>query len=75
MPQISKDVASEIAMQHLKRQKNTDKIDIVTAEINSGEWVFRGTCPVDLQGHQWAEKFEVIIDAKGKVKSSKSALL
>jgi hypothetical protein len=35
----------------------------------------RGTCPIDLEGHPWAEKFEVIVDQKGKIKSTDFALL
>lgn len=44
-------------------------------EGNGGGWIIRGTCPLDLEGHQWAEKFEIGIDAKGKVKSADFALL
>jgi hypothetical protein len=38
-------------------------------------WIVRGTCPIDLEGHPWAEKFEVIIDQKGKVISLDISLL
>lgn len=46
----------------------------MTEESKEG-WVIRGTCPIDLAGHQWAEKFMVIIDWKGKVKSTEYGLL
>jgi hypothetical protein len=75
MPQISKETASQIAVAHLKRQKSTDKIDVVAAEAQGGDWIVRGTCPIDLQGHQWAEKFEVVVDPKGKIKATNYALL
>jgi hypothetical protein len=75
MPQLSQENVRGIALEHLKRQKNTEKIDILTIENSKGDWLVRGTCPVDLQGHQWAEKFEVTVDSKGRIKSSRSALL
>jgi hypothetical protein len=75
MPQISKETASQIAVTHLKRQKCTDKIDVADVEAQGGCYIVRGTCPIDLQGHQWAEKFEVVVDPKGKIKATNYALL
>ncbi len=75
MPQLSKETASNIAVEFLKKQKNTQKIDVAMIEEGKDGWVIRGTCPIDLAGHQWAEKFAVIIDWKGKVKSTDYALL
>jgi hypothetical protein len=75
MPQITQDTASQIALEYVKSQKNTQKVDIALVEGNSGGWIIRGTCPIDLEGHQWAEKFEIGIDAQGKVKSAYFALL
>lgn len=75
MPQISKETASQIAVVYLRRQKNSDKIDVAAVEADSGGWIVRGTCPIDLQGHQWAEKFEVVVDPKGKIKATNYALL
>lgn len=72
---ISKDSAQQIAMELLKKRKVTERIEISTVEQKRDDWVVRGTCPIDLEGHPWAEKFEVIIDLKGKVKSTDFSLL
>ena len=72
---ISKESAQEIAVDFLRRRKNTIKVDISTVEVCNEIWVIRGTCPIDLEGHPWAEKFEVIVDTKGKIKSTNFALL
>ena len=40
-----------------------------------GVWVIQGTCPIDLEGHPWTERFEVIVDRKGKVTSTYFSLL
>ena len=62
MPQMSKEAASEIVVEFLKKQKNTEKIDVAVIEEQSDGWMIRGTCPIDLEGHPWAEKFAVVID-------------
>jgi hypothetical protein len=67
--------AQRIAVEFLKRRKKTEKIDITSVEQRDGCWVIRGTCPIDLEGHLWAERFEVVIDAKGKIKSTDFSLL
>jgi len=67
--------AQRIAVEFLKRRKKTEKIDIASVEHRDGCWVVRGTCPIDLEGHPWAERFEVVIDAKGKIKSTDFSLL
>ena len=67
--------AQEIAVEFLKRRKNTERIDISSIEQRDGYWVIRGTCPIDLEGHPWAEKFEVVVDTKGKIKSTDFSLL
>jgi hypothetical protein len=75
MQNISTEAVRKIAVNYLKKRKNTEKIDISTVEENNGVWIIRGTCPIDLEGHPWAEKFEVIIDDKGKIKSTDFSLL
>jgi hypothetical protein len=67
--------AQDIAVEFLKRRKNTERIDISSIEQRDGCWVIRGTCPIDLEGHPWAEKFEVVVDTKGKIKSTDFSLL
>jgi len=75
MPQVSKETASQIAAEQVKRQKSTEKVDVALVEADGNGWVVRGTCPIDLEGHPWAERFEVVVDQKGKVKSAEYALL
>jgi hypothetical protein len=75
MPQVSRQAASDIVIDFLKKQKNTDKIDVAMVEEQSDGWMVRGTCPIDLEGHQWAERFAVVVDLKGKIRTTDFALL
>lgn len=72
---VSKENAEQIAVDFMKKRKNTSKIDVAAIEQNHDDWVVRGTCPIDMEGHPWAEKFEVVIDTKGRIKYSDSWLL
>lgn len=67
--------AQKIALDFIKKRKKTEKIDISAIEQRDGCWIVRGTCPIDLEGHPWAERFEVVIDAKGRIKSTDFWLL
>lgn len=67
--------AQKIALEFLKKRKRTEKIDVSTVEQWDGYWIVRGTRPIDLEGHPWAERFEVVIDAKGKIRSTDFWLL
>ncbi len=75
MKEVTKESVQEIAVDFIKKRKNSQRIDVSTIEQGNMEWVVRGTCPIDLEGHPWAEKFEVIVDQKGKVKSTYFQLL
>jgi hypothetical protein len=75
MNNISNISAKEIAVDYLKKRKNAERLDVSTVEQRNGVWVVRGTCPIDLEGHPWAEKFEVVIDQKGRVLSIDFSLL
>ena len=75
MPQLSKESASQIAVEFLKQQKSTDKIDVAVIEEHDEGWMVRGTCPIDLEGHPWVEKFAVVVDWKGKIKDINYGLL
>lgn len=75
MQSISTETVQQIVVEYLKKRKNTEKIDISTVEQRDTVWVVRGTCPIDLEGHPWAEKFEVVVDGKGKIKSTEFSLL
>jgi hypothetical protein len=72
---VSKELAHQIALDFLKKRKSTEKIDVSTVEQKNEVWIIRGTCPIDLEGHPWAEKFEVVVDQKGKIKSTDFSLL
>ena len=75
MPQMSKENASQIAVEFLRQQKNTDRIDVAVIEEQSDGWMIRGTCPIDMEGHPWIEKFAVVVDWKGKIKESNYGLI
>jgi transcriptional regulatory protein LevR len=75
MNSVSKELAHQIALDFLKKRKSTEKIDVSTVEQENEVWIIRGTCPIDLEGHPWAEKFEVVVDQKGKIKSTDFSLL
>jgi len=75
MQKVSTHAAQQIAVDYVKKRKNTEKIDISTVEQKNGVWVIRGVCPIDLEGHPWAEKFEVVVDDKGKIRSTDFSLL
>ena len=72
---ITKEAAEQIAVELLKRRKCTERVEVSTVEQNNEIWIIRGTCPIDMEGHPWAEKFEVTLDARGRVKSADFALL
>jgi hypothetical protein len=65
----------QIAVEFIRKRKNIERIDISSIEQRDGCWVVKGTCPIDLEGHPWAEKFEVVVNAKGKIKSTDFSLL
>jgi len=75
MPQVTRESASEIVVDFLKKQKNTDKIDVAMVEDHDEGYIVRGTCPIDLEGHPWAERFAVVVDLKGKIRTIDYALL
>lgn len=71
----SEEDAQQIAVEFLKKRKNTEKIEVSSVELKDGVWIIRGVCPIDMEGHPWAEKFEVAVDQKGKIKSTEFSLL
>jgi hypothetical protein len=72
---ITKQAAEQIAVESLKKRKCTERVEVSTVEQNNEVWIVRGTCPIDMEGHPWAEKFEVTVDTRGRVKSIDFALL
>jgi hypothetical protein len=75
MDSVSNSSAQQIVLVYLKKKKNTERVDISTVEQKNGVWVIRGTCPIDLEGHPWAERFEVVVDQKGRIISTDFQLL
>lgn len=75
MKVLMEEDAQRIAVEFLRKRKKTEKIDVSSIEKRDNCWVVRGTCPIDLEGHPWAERFEVVIDTKGKIKSTEFSLL
>ncbi len=67
--------AQQIAVEYLKRRKSLERVEVSTVDQSNDIWVIRGTCPIDLEGHPWAEKFEVIVDTKGRIRYSYFSLL
>jgi hypothetical protein len=72
---ISEAIAVQVAVDAVKKRKNMEKVEVTIVERSQEDWVVRGTCPIDMEGHPWAEKFEVVLDPKGKVKALDLALL
>lgn len=72
---ITVESAQQIAVEFLMKRKSLDRVEVSTVEQNKDIWVIRGTCPIDLEGHPWAERFEVVVDTKGRIKSTSFALL
>ena len=72
---ITKETAEQIAVEVLRKRKCPERVEVSTVEQNNEIWVVRGTCPIDMEGHPWAEKFEVTLDTRGRVKSTEFALL
>jgi hypothetical protein len=75
MQEISKEFVSRAVVEYVKKQKNTENVDVAIVEKQIDGWVVRGTCPIDLEGHKWAEKFSATVDLKGKIQAVNYALL
>jgi hypothetical protein len=75
MKVASKEDVQQITVDFLKKRKNTEDIHVASVEKRGGVWVVSGTSPIDVQGHPWTEKFEVRVDPKGKITSTRFSLL
>ena len=75
MSELSKESASQVVVEFLKKRKNTERIDVAMVEQQGDGWVVSGTCPIDFGDHQWPEKFSVVVDLKGRIKSTAFGLL
>lgn len=72
---MSKESANQVVVDFVKKEKNTEKVDVAVIEEQSDGWMVRGTFPIDMEGHPWAQKFAVVVDLKGKVKTTDFSLL
>lgn len=75
MQAVSEENAKQIAVDFLRKKKNTEKVNVSSVEQKDGVWIIYGMCPIDLEGHPWTEKFEVIVNRKGKIKFTYFSLL
>ena len=75
MTQLTEQSARQIAVEFLKKRKSTDKIEVALIERQEDCWVIRGTTPIEFGGTQWPERFVIVVDPKGKIKSSDFGLL
>jgi len=75
MGQLSKDEANQITIEFLKKLKNSEKVEVMFTEMKDNCWVVSGTIPIEFGESQWPERFTVVVDSKGKVKSSNFSLL
>lgn len=72
---LSKQGAHQIVVDFMKTYKNMERVDVSSVEQRNEVWVVRGTCPIYLEGHPWAEKFEIHVDVRGRIKSTDFSLL
>jgi hypothetical protein len=72
---VSKQLAGQIVVKYIKKTKKTDRVNVAMVEENNGDYIVRGITPVILEGNNWAERFTVHVDNKGKVKSTDYALI
>ena len=67
--------AQDVAINFVRAKRNVTDVSVVLTELKDGNWIIKGTCPIDLSGHPWRESFEVTIDQKGNVKASSFQLM
>ncbi len=76
MPYVSKESAGQLVIKYIKKEKKTNRVNIAkVVEERNGGYIVRGITPVQLEGQNWAERFTVHVDNKGKVKSTDYALI
>jgi hypothetical protein len=75
MRNVSKQDAKKIAMDFVRKKRKEERISVSYIEQKKDVWIVQGTCPIDLEGHPWTEKFEVVVDQRGNVTSNDFSLL
>lgn len=72
---ITKEAAEQIATAFLRKTKSPERVQVSKIEFSNDVWIIRGICPISLEGHPWVEKFVVVLDNKGNVKTTSFGLL
>lgn len=75
MKSVSREKAQQIAVDLIRKRKKMEDIGVSNVEQKGSVWIIQGTCPINLEGHPWTEKFEVIVNSEGKVESAYFSLL
>ncbi len=75
MTEFSKENASQLVIEFLKFQKGTDKVDVAFVERQDDCWIVSGTTPIRFGEMHWPERFTVMVDLKGRIKSTDFKLL
>ncbi len=75
MKAVSKEEAQKVAVNFVRKKRSAERIDVSIIEEKDDSWIIQGTCPIDLEGHPWTEKFEAVINNKGKIKFTDFSLL
>jgi len=72
---VNPEDAQNITKDYVKKRKNVEKVEIISTEQKEECWIVKGSCPIDVCGHPWMERFEIVIDQKGKIKNSDFRLM
>lgn len=70
--EASKEEAGQIARDFMGKQKKTSEVDVAVVETRGDMFVVRGACSIFSGDQFWTEKFEVIVDQSGKIRSTTS---
>jgi len=71
---ISKTEAIKVATEQTKLRNRGAVVTISDVKEDSGGWIVKGTSANDYESPLWGEKFEIVVDGEGKVKSSNFSL-
>jgi len=72
---MTKEEIIQTATDYIKNLKKTHEVNVSHVKNQGTSWKLTGTTPIDLEGHPWIEKFEMILDQKGKIRSCDFCLL
>lgn len=72
---MTKEEIIQTAKDYIKKRKKTHEVSVSHVKNQGTSWILTGTTPIDLEGHPWIEKFEIILDQTGKIKTCDFGLL